>query len=176
MRRCAARTRRAIGGAHRVCIDAGADAVAVAEQVGEGLRGAPQVHDREAAGLEAWQEFGPACDDGELLVRGEAHTPAEGAEGLAPEGVAELHFCQRWHEYEVFVDRWGDPSSAHGLATLGDHHDHQRPKTQRDADERRQIADEPQGKSPALYGREYTAPVHPADLAPLLPQNSGRSV
>ena len=173
-RRGATRARRATGRAHGVRIDAGADAVVLAQHVGEGLRGCAQVHHGEAIGLEAGKEVGPACDGRELLARDEAHIPAEGAEGLAVKRVAEFCFRQREHQHQVLVDRGRNLLSAHGLGPVGDHHDHQRPEAQRDADQGRQIADEPQGESPALHGRDYTAASSPADLAPLFPSNFWR--
>lgn len=105
-----------------------AGAVIVAQHVGEGLRGRVQVRDRQSKRLEARQEFGPAHDGGELFVRDEAHIPGDGAEGPAPERVAERGFGERKHAHAVLMERWGDAPSAHGPATVGDRHDHPRQK------------------------------------------------
>jgi hypothetical protein len=136
-----------------VRVHAGADAVLVAENVGEDDGGLAQVHDGEAVGLEARAEVGPVCDRGELFQQDEARVPAEGAEGLAVECVAQARFSHGQHCHQGVVDAGIDPLSARSFATVADHEDHQRPEAQRDADESRQVAQEPQGETATVHGQ-----------------------
>ncbi len=94
------------------------------------------------------------CDPGALFPytdktkrrgRATAHVTAEGAEGLAVEGVAKPCFGEREAERQRLADCGRHVPSARGLATPGEHHDHQRPQAQRDTDESWQITDEPHG-------------------------------
>jgi hypothetical protein len=139
--------------ARGVRIDAGAEAVLVAEDVGEDDGGLAKVHDGEAVGLEARAEVGPVCDRRELFQQDETRVPAEGAEGLAVECVAQARFSHGQHCHQGVVDARVDPLSARGSATAADQEDHQRPEAQRDADESRQVAQEPQREAATVHGQ-----------------------
>jgi hypothetical protein len=130
-----------------------ADAVLVAEDVGEDDGGLAQVHDGEAIRLEARAEVGPAGDRGEVFQKDETRVPAEGAEGLAVECVAQARFGHGQHGHQGFVDAGIDLLSARSFATVADHEDHQRPEAQRDTDQGRQIAQEPQGETATVHGQ-----------------------
>jgi hypothetical protein len=148
----AKRVRRSMRRAHGVRIDAGAEAVLVAEDVGEDDGGLAQVHDGEAIRLEARAEVGPVCNRREVFQKDETRVPAEGAEGLAVECVAQAGFGHGQHCHQGVVDARVDLLSARGFATVADHEDHQRPEAQRDADESRQVAQEPQGETATVHG------------------------
>jgi hypothetical protein len=145
--------RRSMGRAHGVRIDAGAEAVLVAENVGEDDGGLAKVHDGEAIRLEARAEVGPVYDRGEVFQKDETRVPAEGAEGLAVERVAQAGLRHGQHRHQGFVDAGIDLLSARGSATAADQEDHQRPEAQRDADESRQVAQEPQGEAATVHGQ-----------------------
>jgi hypothetical protein len=130
-----------------------ADAVLVAEDVGEDDGGAAQVGHGEAIRLEARAEVGPAGDRRELFQQDETRVPAEGAEGLAVECVAQARFSHGQHCHQGVVDARVDPLSARSFATVADHEDHQRPEAQRDTDKSRQVAQEPQGETPTVHGQ-----------------------
>jgi len=87
------------------------------------------------------------------------------------EGETQLCFCDGEHLHQGVVDAAMNLLSAHGSPTAADHQDHQRPETQRDAEEGRQIAQEPQGDAATLHAADYTAAIDPADLAPVFPSN-----
>jgi hypothetical protein len=100
----AKRVRRSMRRARGVRIDARAEAVLVAEDVGEDDGGLAKVHDGEAIRLEARAEVGPAGDRRELFQQDETRGPAEGAEGLAVECVAQAGFRHGQHCHHGVVD------------------------------------------------------------------------
>ena len=73
------------------------------------------------------------------------------------------------HRHEMLVDGGIDLLPAHGFLPVDDHEDHQRPEAQHDAQQGRDVAQEPKGESPVLHGGDYTPARTPADPVPLYP-------
>ena len=167
----AKRVRRSMGDTHRIRIDAHADAVDAAEAFGEARSGGVQVHHVDGVGLEACAEVGPVLDRGEDFELDVADIPAQRAPGLAAERVVKPRLGDGEHLHDTFIGARADLLSKHGAATVGDHHDHQRPENQHDADQCRQVAQEPQGNASTLHAADYTLPFTPADPVPLFPPN-----
>ena len=175
MRRCATRARRTMGRSHSVRIDACVDAVDVAKTAGESRRGFAQVHHLGAIDLEAFGDVGPVGDRRKDFEPDLAHVPAERAPRLAAEGVVEFCFRDGEHVHDGFVHTAVDRLSANCSVTAADHHDHQRPEAPRDADQSRQVAQEPQGDASTLHAADYTTANTPADSMPVFPQMFGGS-
>jgi hypothetical protein len=58
------------------------------------------------------------------------------------------------HVHDAILNARADILSEHGAAISTDRHDHQRPEAQRDADQCRQVEQQPPGqKSSASFGR-----------------------
>jgi hypothetical protein len=136
-----------------VRIDAGADAVVLADEVGEGLGGGGDVHHGEAVGLKTLRRCLPAFRHRDGFELDAARVPAEGAGGLSREGVTQARFGDRQHLHDAAVDALGDLASEHGFATVGDHDDHQRPEAQHDAQQGRHITQEPERPGPTFHGQ-----------------------
>jgi hypothetical protein len=80
-----------------------------------------------------------------------------------------MRFRDREHVHYALESARADLLARHGSATGADHHNHQRAKTSHDADQSRQIPQEPQGDMSTLHAADCTAAFSPADLAPLFP-------
>ena len=138
-----------------------------ADAVGEALGGRGKVHHVGAVGLEARAELVPVAERRQDLQARKARVPAQGAIGLAAQRMVQAGLGQRQQAHQRLVDMGGDRLPAHGPVTVADHQDHQRPEAQRETDQGRHIAQEPQGEGLALHGREYTPATNPADPVPL---------
>jgi hypothetical protein len=160
-----------MGHAGGVGVDVGADAVGEADIIGELLRCRRKVEHGEAVGVEALVGFFPGCGDGDHLEADVARIPAECAEGLTCEGVAQARFGDGDHLHDVVVDGRIDFPSQHGFATVGDHDDQQRPEAQEDAQQGRDVTQEPEGPGPTVHGRDYTAARTPAGFEKANPTN-----
>ena len=103
--------------------------------------------------------------------------PAKAAIGLSPEGEDEARFGVSDEGWQSFEGRAADLASTHGAANAGDHEDHQRPEADHDAQQGRDVTQQPEGPAFAFHGRQYTSAGSPAGLRDANPPNfSGKSL
>ncbi len=106
----------------------------------------------------------------EIVARGDkredhaARVPAEAAIGLPPECEGQTCFGVGEQDGEVDIAALADLLSGRGAASVDDHEDHQRPEAEHDAEQGRDVTQQPQGEAPAFHGRDYKRAGDPADL------------
>ncbi len=146
------------------CGFAFADAVLLAQVLDISAGAVFEIHVGAAIGFEALLGFEPVRGRCECAEHHEAMAPAETAVGLAPEGEVEPCFGVREQDRDGVEDGFRNLLSAHGGKAAADHEDHQRPEAEHDAQQGRDVTQQPEGKASAFHGRHYKCARGPADL------------
>ena len=72
-----------------------------------------------------------------------AYIQGEAAIGLSPQGEGEARFGVGEQDREVVVRALADLLAGRGAAPVGDHHDHQRPEADHDAQQGWDVTEQP---------------------------------
>ena len=102
--------------------------------------------------MEAHLGFGPRLGRGVERERDAAMVPAEAAVGFAQDGEVEPGFGMGQQVGKFFEGRFRDGFSAHGCEAVADHEDHQRPEADHDAEQGRDVTQQPEGHAAGFHG------------------------